>query len=294
MTRYKGLNSPDRARRREAALALAGTTDPAAQGELVRLLGDPEPSVVEAAIWALAATKDATAARAATVALRDDRAAVRAAAADVLRHLGDAALEVLIALLAQPDPPLRRLACELLPGCSRSKVLPILIDLLDDPCPNVRMTAVEGCKCLGAREAVSDLIARLKVEKEEWVCFAILEALRELGDEDAVLEVLFVPCAGEISRRAYLDLVASLGGSRTIRSALAGVSQAGRIRRQLLEALALLATRLPSGECGVPSEDEVKPLFDLLAGGGEEARYARCLLLWWLGDGVDVRMGTGA
>lgn len=293
MTRYKGLNSPDRARRREAALALAGTTDPAAQAELVRLLADPEPSVVEAAIWALAASQDVAAARAAAAALRDDRAAARAAAADVLRRLGDAALEELIALAAQPDPPLRRLACELLPGCSRDKVLPVLIGLLDDPCPNVRMAAAEGCRCLGAREAVPDLVARLKVEEEEWVRFAMLEVLRELGDEDTVLDVLLVPCAGELSRRAYLDLVASLGGVRTVRGALVGISRAGQIRLQLLEALTLLASRLPSRECGVPSEDEVKPLFDLLAGGGEEARFARSLLLWRLEDGGDAQLGAG-
>ncbi|MEW6048334.1 MAG: HEAT repeat domain-containing protein [Bacillota bacterium] len=294
MTRFEGLNSPDRARRRKAALALAGTTDPAAQAELVRLLADPEPSVVEAAISALAASRDVRTARAAAAALRDDRAAVRAAAADVLRRLGDLALEELIALAAQPDPSLRRLACELLPGCSRHRVLPVLTGLLDDPCPNVRMAAAEGCRGLGAREAVPHLVARLRVEEDEWVRFALLEVLRDLGDEDAVLDVLLVPCTGELSRRAYVDLVAALGGVRTVRGALAGISRAGQVRLQLLEALAVLASRLPAEESGVVSEEEVKPLFDLLAAGGEEACLAGRTLLWWMGEAGGARLEAGA
>lgn len=294
MTKFEGLNSPDRARRRQAALALAGTTDPAAQAELVRLLADPEPSVVEAAISALAASRDVGAARAAAVVLADDRAAVRAAAADVLRRLGDSAGEELIALAAESDPSLRRLACEMLPGCSRDRVLPVLTGLLDDPSPNVRMAAAEGCRCLGAREAVPHLVARLRVEEDEWVRFALLEVLRDLGDEDTVLDVLLVPCTGELSRRAYLDLVAALGGIRTVRGALAGISRAGQVRLQLLEALALLASRLPPEEGGVLSEEEVKPLFDLLAGGGEEGRLADRTLLWWMGDAGGARLETGA
>lgn len=294
MTGFKGLHSPDRARRREAALALAGTTDPAAQAELVHLLADPEPSVVEAAISALAASRDVGAARAAAAALADDRAAVRTAAADVLRRLGDAAREELIALAAGPDPSVRRLACELLPGCSRDRVLPVLIGLLDDPCPNVRMAAAEGCRSLGGREAVPQLVARLRVEEDEWVRFALLEVLRDLGDEDAVLDVLLVPCRGELSRRAYLDLVAALGGVRTVRSALAGISRAGQVRLQLLEALAELATKLPAEEGGVLSEEEVKPLFDLLAAGGEEGRLAGRALLWCKGDCGGARLGAGA
>ena len=58
--------------------------------------------------------------------------------------------------------------------------------------------------------------------------FALLEVPRDPGDKETVLDVLLVPCTGELSRRAYLDLVAILRGLRTVRGALAGISRAGR------------------------------------------------------------------
>ncbi|HHY96312.1 MAG TPA: hypothetical protein GX513_15080 [Firmicutes bacterium] len=65
----------------------------------------------------------------------------------------------------------------------------------------------------------------LWVEENEWVRFALLEVLRDPGDKETVLDVLLVPCTGELSRRAYLDLVATLRGVRTVRGALAGISR---------------------------------------------------------------------
>ena len=94
--------------------------------------------------------------------LRSDDSLVRTGASDALTAMQSTAWPAIAALLRDPDPDVRVLACGLVRDMPGETVLPLLCALLDsEPEPNVCAAAVDSLAEIGGAEALP-VLARCK------------------------------------------------------------------------------------------------------------------------------------
>jgi HEAT repeat protein len=157
----------------------------------------------EAALAGLLGDEDAARER-----LRDEHGAVRAAALAALARLGRAGPAEVADALVDPDPDVRRNACELASSLPETDFAP----LLEDPEPAVVEAAAFACGEIGDHRAVARL-ATLAGSHPDPLCresaVAALGAIGDEGGRQAVLEALGdIPA---IRRRAVVALAAFEG-----------------------------------------------------------------------------------
>jgi HEAT repeat protein len=117
--------------------------------------------------------------------LRSDDAPARNAAMDILRAVGAQDFPSLLELLHDADPDIRIFASDIL-GSARNRlaVSPLCEALLKDPEVNVRYQAAVSLGELAFHEAAGCLGKALG--DEEWVQFAVIEALAKIRDAASV------------------------------------------------------------------------------------------------------------
>jgi HEAT repeat protein len=117
--------------------------------------------------------------------LRSDDAPARNAAMDILRDVGGQDFPTLLELLHDGDPDIRIFASDILGSTeSRSAVGPLCEALLKDPEVNVRYQAAVSLGELSFAEAAPSLGKALG--DDEWVQFAVIEALSKIRDASSV------------------------------------------------------------------------------------------------------------
>lgn len=117
--------------------------------------------------------------------LRSDDAPSRNAAMDILRDVGAQDFPTLLELLHDADPDIRIFASDILGSTqSRLAVAPLCEALLKDPEVNVRYQAAVSLGELAFAEAAACLSQALC--DEEWVQFAVIEALSKIRDAASV------------------------------------------------------------------------------------------------------------
>lgn len=117
--------------------------------------------------------------------LRSDDAPVRNAAMDILRAVGVQDFPTLLELLHDSDPDIRIFASDILGSTdSRLAVTPLCEALLKDPEVNVRYQAAVSLGELAFAEAAPGLGKALG--DDEWVQFAVIEALSKIRDASSV------------------------------------------------------------------------------------------------------------
>ncbi|OLN24783.1 hypothetical protein DVDV_3913 [Desulfovibrio sp. DV] len=117
--------------------------------------------------------------------LRSDEAPVRNAAMDILRAVGSQDFPTLLELLHDGDPDIRIFASDILGSTeSRLAVAPLCEALLKDPEVNVRYQAAVSLGELAFAEAAPGLGKALG--DDEWVQFAVIEALSKIRDASSV------------------------------------------------------------------------------------------------------------
>ncbi|MFP5257897.1 MAG: HEAT repeat domain-containing protein [Acidobacteriota bacterium] len=117
--------------------------------------------------------------------LRSDDAPARNAAMDILRDVGGQDFPTLLELLHDADPDIRIFASDILGSTqSRLAVAPLCEALLKDPEVNVRYQAAVSLGELAFTEAAPGLAKALC--DEEWVQFAVIEALAKIRDASSV------------------------------------------------------------------------------------------------------------
>lgn len=164
---------PDGAVRLEALRALArAAVQPGLRAAVLPALADPSAAVrLEAAraLWAWGA--EAGDLPALARALGHEDAALRAFAEQSLARLGPAALESLRALLARPEPGLRRRALRLVGrlGAEGRPASSELAAALDDPDAGVRRLAARALGQLGAAESRAALERRAREDADPQV-----------------------------------------------------------------------------------------------------------------------------
>jgi len=179
------LTSDDPEIIREAAYAAGEQGTDEAIALLVTHLQSHNLGVQEAADTALRKIGGSQTVQAIIPLLRSDDAPVRNLAMDILRAVGDQDFPALARLLHDNDPDIRIFATDIL-GSARNRmaVQPLCDALLKDPEVNVRYQAAVSLGDLQFKEAAACLNKALA--DEEWVQFAVIEALTKIRDESSL------------------------------------------------------------------------------------------------------------
>jgi len=152
---------------------------------LAKLLCSQNLGVQEAADMALRKIGGKEVVAAVKPLLRSDEAPARNAAMDILRDVGSQDFPTLLELLHDSDPDIRIFASDILGSTeSQQAVAPLCEALLKDPEVNVRYQAAVSLGELAFPEASKGLGKALG--DEEWVQFAVIEALAKIRDASSV------------------------------------------------------------------------------------------------------------
>lgn len=153
--------------------------------QLARLLASESLGVQEAADMALRRIGGKEVVGAVLPLLRSDDAPVRNLSMDILRQVGGDDFSSLVGLLHDPDPDIRIFGSDIL-GSTGNKlaVAPLCDALLKDPEVNVRYQAAVSLGELGHASAAKCLGKAM--EDDEWVQFAVIEALAKIRDASSV------------------------------------------------------------------------------------------------------------
>ncbi|WP_243311626.1 HEAT repeat domain-containing protein [Fundidesulfovibrio agrisoli] len=196
------LGSGDVELEREAAFAAGDKKVEEAVPHLARLVQSQNLGVQEAADRALRRIGGPVVVRAVAPLLRSDDPPARNIAMDVMREVGGQDFPTLVALLHDDDADMRIFASDILGSTdSLMAVDPLCEALLKDPEVNVRYQAAVSLGELGKSEAAKCL--NKAMNDEEWVQFAVIEALAKIRDDSSVSALV-----GALSKST--DLVASM------------------------------------------------------------------------------------
>src|ERR1700761_840111 len=169
----------------DAARQLA--KEPSSVGALERALSsETDPRVREALFTSLAHIRTPDAVMAVLPHIRSDDAAIRANALDALTSMADAVESSLPALLADPDPDVRLLTCDVVRRLRGPSATQYLVSLLkNETHPNVGAAAVEALSEVGDVTALPVLAeCAERFAAEPFLVFSIKTAARQIaGDE---------------------------------------------------------------------------------------------------------------
>ncbi len=209
------LQSENQADQREGAFLARDIKLAAAVPHLVELLQSRSIGVQEASDMALRKIGGAGSVNALIPLLSSDSPPVRNLAMDILRHIGHQDMDALLGLLKNEDPDLRIFAADIL-GSTRSylAVSPLCELLLKDPEVNVRYQAAVSLGDLG-RSGATECLNRAFMD-EEWVQYAVVEALSKLRDESSVK--VLIQALGNSSELVCSMIVDALGEMGNIKS----------------------------------------------------------------------------
>ena len=180
------FSSGNEEQRWSAARAAAGLPDTvAAVGEA--LSREKSPRVREALFTALARIATPQSVEAVLPFLRSDDANLRTGACDALAAMKDAAWPQVAELLRDPDADVRVLACELVRNMPSEQAVPHFCNLLDvEPHANVCAAAIDALAELGREEALPALArCRERFRATPFLGFAISVAVDRIRSHSA-------------------------------------------------------------------------------------------------------------
>lgn len=179
------LESDDSSVVRQAAFDAGDMGLQSAVAPLVEHFAHSSVGVQEAAERSLRRIRGAATVQAVAPLLRSEDTVVRNIAMDVLREIGSDDMATLTRLLYDDDPDIRIFISDILGSTNSSMALAPLCDvLLHDPEVNVRYQAAVSLGELRNVEAAEAL--RQAIHDEEWVQYAVMEALAKIKDESCV------------------------------------------------------------------------------------------------------------
>lgn len=204
----------------DAARSAAFQAGDAGLAEAVPLLCERIKSenigVQEAAEYALRKIRGPEAIRHLLPLLKSDDAPVRNVAMDILREIGVDGISVMQNDLRGEDPDLRIFIADILGYCRGYQSALLLADaLLKDPEVNVRYQAAVSLGNLAFPESVGCLCQAMT--DEEWVQFAVVEALAKINDPAAINALIkLLPVSSPLVSSAIIDALGELGDVKII------------------------------------------------------------------------------
>ncbi len=205
---------------------------------LARLLCSQNLGVQEAADTALRKIGGKEVVAAVKPLLRSDDAPTRNAAMDILRAVGVHDFPTLLELLHDADPDIRIFASDILGSTdSRLAVGPLCDALLKDPEVNVRYQAAVSLGDLCFHEAASCLGKALC--DEEWVQFAVIEALAKIRDASSVgALVKALDKSSDLVASMIVDALGEIGNIKAVTMLLKRMDASpGVLRNKIVKAV---------------------------------------------------------
>lgn len=235
------LQSPHIEEQRQGAFLAAEAQMEEAIPLLVDLLHSPSLGVQEAADMALRQLGGRATVEALLPLLREENPVSRNLAMDILRFLAGPHQDVLLPLLADPDPDVRIFTADILGACGDATAVPPLCGLvLHDPDVNVRSQAAVSLGELGYPEAAPALNRALG--DDEWVRFAVIEALMKIGHESSIQALVgALDDSSELVAAMIVDALAAMGNRKAAPLLLARMHHAPEaLRNKMVRAVVLL------------------------------------------------------
>ncbi|WP_297226532.1 HEAT repeat domain-containing protein [uncultured Desulfovibrio sp.] len=213
----ENLQSEDSDAIRSGAFAAGDAGLEEALPYLCKHLTSENLGIQEAAEYALRKIRGARTVDAVLPLLRHDDAPIRNVAMDILREIGVDNMRALREWLHDEDPDVRIFVSDILGYTQDHLAVPLLGEvLLHDPEVNVRYQAAVSLGTLGFPESV-DYLAKAMMEDEEWVQFAVVEALSRINDESTIRALVQVlPDVSPLVCSAIIDAIGSVGDIKTI------------------------------------------------------------------------------
>ncbi len=179
------LSSTDHSIVREAAFEAANLNIEEALPKLVELFNSSSVGVQDACEFAVRKIRGKNAVDLVIPVLRSEDVTVRNIAMDILRDICMDNIESVVELIYDEDSDIRIFSSDIL-GTSGSQfaLVPLCNALLQDVEANVRYQAAISLGTLGNPEAANSLSQALN--DEEWVQYAVIEALAKLRDSNSV------------------------------------------------------------------------------------------------------------
>ncbi len=114
----------------------------------------------------------------------DTNAGKRNSAQEALALLGENVLPYLHKELKNSDQDVRKFVVDILGLIKSRSSVGFLIKMLDDPNPNIQLSAVEALGVIGDRRVIDPFINLLKNTRNDWLRFGIIEAIGNLKDNN--------------------------------------------------------------------------------------------------------------
>ena len=179
------LQAEDKGLVREAALLAGEESCSSAIPHLAELLQNSNLGIQEAAELSLRKIGGSETIQAVIPLLRSEDVPVRNLAIDILRQVGNQDLDTLLDLLYDSDPDIRIFVADIIGSAGNvTAVRPLCDVLVNDPEVNVRYQAAVSLGELRNNEAVKCL--NKAFSDDEWVQFAVIEALIKIRDESCL------------------------------------------------------------------------------------------------------------
>jgi HEAT repeat protein len=147
------------------------------------LVREPDARVRDALFTSLARSATREGLDAILAQLRSDDANIRTGALDALRSIPQVVAPRMPDLLADPDPDVRLLACEIVRGIPQAQAVDLLCDLLDrESQANVCASAIEVLAEVGSADAIPALErCAARFAAEPFLGFSARMAVERLG-----------------------------------------------------------------------------------------------------------------
>ncbi|WP_297671496.1 HEAT repeat domain-containing protein [uncultured Desulfovibrio sp.] len=232
------LSSDDSSDIRDAAFSAGDLGLQDAVPLLCEHVKSPNVGVQEAAEYALRKIRGPQVVDALLPLLSSDDAPVRNVAMDILREIGTDSIESMQPYMQHEDADLRIFVTDILGYCRTPQACQMLCRaLLKDPEINVRYQAAVSLGTQAFPEAVSALCQAMY--DEEWVQFAVVEALAKIKDYSAVSAMVkLLSQASPLVSSAIVDALGDLGDVKSIPllfSSLENVKEA--LRHKIVRAI---------------------------------------------------------
>jgi HEAT repeat protein len=205
---------------------------------LVNAMSSPNIGVQEAVDHALRSIGGPTVVHAVIPLLRSENVPVRNIAMDILRELGQNDLPAVEALLRDHDPDVRIFASDILGSMNSVGVIaPLCSALLHDPEVNVRYQAAVSLGNLAFPESARCL--NKAMQDEEWVQFAVIEALTKIGDSASTKALLKAfDQASDLVASIIVDAIGEMGDIKAVPQLLRKLeSSPAPLRNKIIRAI---------------------------------------------------------
>lgn len=209
------MNEKDPCVRRDAIGVLTGVKDARVLYPMVKALQDDDPGIQQAAMDALSVFEDEAAVHHVLPLLSDRRVYVRNMAREILDKIGGYGINLFQRHVKDKDEDVRKMIADILGSIHGPASEKMLIEMLKDPCSNVRSSAAEGLGRVGDSSAVEALIALLN--DEDWVALFAAGALGRIRDRRAIRPLMCLVSSDKIDLQiAAIEAVGQIGGEEAV------------------------------------------------------------------------------